>query len=118
MNDKMKIGFFGAVLFLFAVNLQAQDNSKPLKNPPPSDAVTGYTYDFDKTQSLIIERIITPKTTNADVQVFLDQPDFPLLAKGKSIDDVYKDKLRVWMEKNPNLILNTLKNRSDIVHPF
>ncbi len=118
MNSKLRKLSYVFVLFVFATCLRAQDNSKSLKNPPPSDAVTGYTYDFDKAQALIIERILDPKSSNIDAQPLIDKTDFPFPAKTKVIDEIYKNKLQVWMEKNPNLIITILKNRSDIVHPF
>lgn len=116
----MKMNLKSAALFtalFFATAVNAQDNGTRLQTPP-SDVSSGYTYDFDKTQSLILSRITNPDKSNSIVQVFLDQKDFPALASGKKIDSNYKDELRKWMEKNPDLILNTLKSRTDIVTKY
>jgi hypothetical protein len=117
MKSNLKIigVFCGA--FLFSLSLNAQ-NTKEAKPVVASDVNAGYTYDFDKANKLIIERITNPNTTNTDVQVFLDQPDFPKLPKGKTIDATYKEHLSKWMEKNPDLIINTLKSRKDIVTQY
>ena len=110
------------VLFLTAVlicSLQYSSVAQTSKKvTPPSDAASGYTYDFDKTNDLIIERLLHPTTSNNDVQIIIDEKTFPKLNKGQSIDADYKKKLASWIEKNPNLIINNLKNRKDIVHPF
>lgn len=114
LNLKIATIILGA---LMSQGLSAQSNTEK-KTTPASDVNTGYTYDFDKTMDLITDRITSPNKSNADVQVFLDQPDFPVLAIGKNIDANYKDQLRKWMEKNPNLIINTLKPRKDIVTQY
>ncbi len=118
MKLNLKIVAFVVAAFLINTALQAQNNSEKKAAVIQSDVSTGFTYDFDKTINLITERITNPTVSNADVQVFLNQPDFPVLGKGKTIDAAYKDELRKWMEKNPNLIINTLKPRKDIVTQY
>ena len=113
---KRNLKFVGLLLAFFATTSLTSQTEK--KQVLPTDINTGYTYDFDKTQSLIIERLTNPQKSNADVQVFLDQKDFPAFTSGKKIDASYKDELRKWMEKNPNLIINTLKTRKDIVTQY
>lgn len=119
MKPNFKIAALVVGAFLMHTTINAQTNSeKKATLLPPSDVSSGYTYDFDKAISLITERITNPSTSNADVQVFLNQPDFPVLGKGKTIDAPYKDDLRKWMEKNSTLIINTLKPRKDIVTKY
>ena len=118
MKTNFKIIALVVGMFLINITINAQVNSEKKTTVLPSDVSSGFTYDFDKTISLITERITNPAKSNADVQVFLDQPDFPVLAKGKTIDAAYKDELRKWMEKNPTLIINTLKPRKDIVTQY
>lgn len=115
----MKIYIKLAGLFLglfFATSVNAQSGAK--KVTPPTDEPSGYTYDFNKVQDLIIQRITNPQKSNADAQVFLDQKDFPAIISAKKVDADYKDELRKWMEKNPDLIINTLKSRKDIVTQY
>lgn len=106
--------------FLFICTLQfssfAQTSKKAVT--PPSDAASGYTYDFDKTNDLIIERLSNPSSHNEDVKVIVEEKSFPKLKIGAAIDADYKKKVAAWVEKNPNLIISALKNRQDIVHPF
>jgi hypothetical protein len=116
MKHCLKIsGLFLALLFSTEI-VNAQTDAKKIN--PPSDAPSGYTYDFNKVMNLITERIATPTKSNADAQAFLDANDFPAAPANKVIDANYKDQLRIWMEKNPNLIINTLKHRKDIVTQY
>jgi len=110
-------------LFLFVfvlvcnISFFAQE-SKQVKNTPPSDAPSGFTYDFDKTQNLIVDRLSNPNEFNKDVQILISASDFPVLKTGETINSAYREKIRIWMEKNPTLIINTLKHRNDIVKPY
>jgi hypothetical protein len=116
MKSYIKLAGLLLAICAFSNGMHAQSHAK--KTTAPSDVNTGYTYDFIKARDLIIERVTKPNASNADVQVFLDQSDFPVLGKGKSVDADYNEKLKVWMEKNPNLIINTLKPRTDIVTQY
>jgi hypothetical protein len=107
------------IVALFSANLAfSQTQKTAVKKTPPSDQPSGYTYDFDKTQHLILDRLNNPGAFNADVQPLLNDKDFPVLTKGQSPDAAFLSNLRTWMEKHPDLIINTLKNRNDIVHPY
>lgn len=117
MKTKLKITGFVLMLFTFSSVVKAQDAPKSDQSIS-SDVPGGFTYDFNKTMNLIIERINAPSKNNADVKIFLDQKDFPTTPANKTIDASYKDQLRIWMEKNPNLIINTLKHRKDIVTQY
>lgn len=88
------------------------------KVTPPSDAPSGYVYDFDKTNALIIERLSNPNSSNEDAKIIVEEKTFPKLNKGQTIDADYKMRLASWIEKNPNLIISTFKNRNEIVHPY
>jgi hypothetical protein len=116
MKHLLKIsGLFLAFLFSTEM-LNAQTTAK--KASPPSDASSGYTYDFDKVMNLMTERITAPAKSNAIAQTLLDAADFPAAPSNKVIDANYKGQLKTWMEKNPDLIINTLKSRKDIVTQF
>lgn len=108
-----------AIIFslFFTINkVQAQSNNSP--NSAPSDAVTGYTYDFDVAKKLIIDFQIKPNETNSIVKPIVKQKSFPKIGSNKPEDISYNEKLKEWMEKNPSLIIETLKSRTDIVVPF
>ena len=98
-------------------SLSAQNNPSKLKSAP-SDAPSGFTYDFDKTRSLLIDYQINPGKHNNDVAELVKSKDFPKLQKNQSADAAYYDKVRIWMEANPSKIITTLKHREDIVRPF
>jgi len=52
MKNKIKITALLIAMFAFTATINAQSTEK--KPTPPSDALSGFTYDFDKAQSLII----------------------------------------------------------------
>ncbi len=108
--------FLTSVLICFLqFSFFAQTNKKSI---PPSDAASGYTYDFDKTNELVLERISNPNTSNADVKPIVNETSFPKLNSGATIDADYKKKVADWIEKHPDLIISTFKNRKEIVHTF
>lgn len=117
MKTKLRIAGLVLMMFAFTSAVNAQTTSEK-KSTPPTDIPSGYTYDFAKTMNLIIDRIVSPKKSNADVQLLLDTPDFPTVPKNKNVDEAYKGLLRTWMEKNPAVIINTLKSRTDIVTQY
>jgi hypothetical protein len=108
---------FAAVLGFTRSYGQSNNNNSNTANKPASDAVTGYTYDWNLSQQLIFDRITAPSEANKDAQPLLDAPGFPAYT-GKKIDENYKNTVREWMEKNSALIISTLKHRKDIVTPF
>lgn len=114
----MKQILFLTTLFIFALQFSSSAQTNKKASTPPSDAPSGYTYDFDKTNELIIERLSNPSSVNEDVKIIVEEKSFPKLNKGASIDTDYKKKVAAWVEKNPDLIISVLKNRKDIVHPF
>lgn len=117
MKNNLKITALALMLLAFSTAIKAQDAAKS-DQTINSDLLSGYTYDFNKTMNLIVERITAPSKNNADVKVFLDHKDFPAPPANKTIDAAYKDQIRIWMEKNSTLIINTLKSRKDIVTQY
>lgn len=103
--------FFGVMIH---TDLSAQTSKKPI----PSDAVTGYVYEFDAAQKLIIERQVHPADQNADVQPIIESKNFPKISDLKKVTDSDLEKLKVWMESNPSIIIETLKSRKEIVHAY
>ncbi|MDO9001102.1 MAG: hypothetical protein Q7W45_15160 [Bacteroidota bacterium] len=93
----------------------AQTNKK---KSAPSDAATGYTYNFDKANELIFERLLNPNSSNMDVKSIVEEKSFPKLSNGEKIDSEYKKKVALWIEKNPNLIISNFKNRKDVVQSY
>ena len=93
----------------------AQTNKK---SSAPSDAVTGFTYDLDKAVNLIVDRLANPSLANEDVKLIVEEKSFPKLNNAEKIDSVYMKKLSAWVEKNPNLIISTLKNRKEVVQSY
>ncbi|MBA3680844.1 MAG: hypothetical protein H0W73_06715 [Bacteroidetes bacterium] len=114
----MKRILFLTVLFICALQFSSVAQTDKKAVTPPSDASTGYTYDFDKTNDLIIERLSHPTSANDDVQALVEEPGFPKLNKGEKITLDYKKKVASWVESHPALVIAVLKNRKDIVHPF
>lgn len=117
MKHFLKISGLSLALFFSTEMMNAQNNTKQAV-AIPSDAPHGYTYDFDKVMGLITERITTPSKSNAIAQTLLDATDFPTVPANKVVDAGYKAQLKLWMEKNPDLIINTLKSRTDIVKQY
>lgn len=97
---------------------QATGNKTSTSTVLPSDKPNGYTYDFAKAQNIIIDRQVQPSEFNKVAQAIIDSPDFPKLNTGSSPDKTYYDTLRKWMEKNPTILIESLKSRTDIVTPY
>lgn len=110
--------FSSIILFVGGMMLFGNLNAQTSKVKAPSDAVTGYTYDFDAVKKLIIDRQINPKEDNKDVQAIIEIKGFPQLENKEKLDEAYKSKLGSWIEKNPNLIIETFKSRKEIVQSY
>jgi hypothetical protein len=117
MKKSLVFAAFLTLSFFAPVEMNAQ-SGKNVGTKAPSDAPSGYTYDFDKTRTLLVDYQINPGKQNADVAELVKSKDFPKLQKNQSADAAYYDKVRIWMEANPNKIITTLKHREDIVRPF
>lgn len=119
-----KSKFLITLFFVFAMQVSnfAQKNNQvaPSKavTTPPSDAITGYTYNYDKAKKIILDRVSNPNVSNQDAQAIVSETSFPQIGKNEKIDNAFLDKLNLWMEKNPNLIINSFKNRSDVVQQY
>ncbi len=114
MKIKKSVFFIAFLMFGMHLSFLSQNN----KAQKPSDVSSGFTYDFSKAQNLIIERLVNPNATNAEAEIIVTENNFPKLDKQKNIDAEYKEKLKVWMENNPNLIISAFKNRKEIVQAF
>ncbi len=106
------------IIFLFITFNKAQAQTNSSSSVAPSDAVTGYTYDFDAAKKIIIEHQIQPNETNVIAKPIIKQKSFPKIGNNKIADSAYHESLKVWMEKNPTIIIEALKSRKDIVIPF
>lgn len=117
MKNTLKISGLLLAFFFSTEIMNAQTNTKEAV-AIPSDAPHGYTYDFDKVMNLLTERISAPSKTNSIAQTLLDAKDFPVAPANRVVDADHKKQLKAWIEKNPDLIINTLKTRTDIVTPY
>ncbi|MGE0567728.1 MAG: hypothetical protein AB7O73_07240, partial [Bacteroidia bacterium] len=109
---------FGVISSLNAqVTSNEQASAHPVKKAP-SDQATGYTYDFELAQSLIVNCQIEPDSENQIALPITKQASFPKLKSKANLNDSYLENLKSWMEKNPDIIISTLKSREDIVHKF
>ena len=104
-----------SVFLMLSLSFKAQNNKQ---SPPPSDVSQGFTYDFDKVNQLIIDRLMNPNADNEDAKIIIEHTSFPKLKGAKMIDDVYKQKIAIWIESNPDLIISTFKHRKNIVQAF
>lgn len=112
---KRSVFLISVLFFAFQFSFFAQTKQKVSL---PSDASSGYTYDFDKANELIIERLTDPNKANEDAKVIVEEKSFPKLNQGETIDANFKKKVAAWIEKNPNLIISNFKNRKEIVHTY
>lgn len=111
--------FIALFLLLLAFSASSfSQNKESAKTTPPSDAPSGFTFDYQKTIEIIIERQVSPSKSNQDVQIILDQKDFPSLKTGEVADSKYKEILGAWIIANQSIIINTLKNRKNIVTQY
>ena len=116
MKQNLRLAGLFLALFFSTEMMNAQTNTK--QAAIPTDAPHGYTYDFNKVMNLLTERIATPSKSNAIAQTLLDAKDFPAIPANKVSDANSKMQLKTWIEKNPDLIINTLKTRTDIVSQY
>jgi hypothetical protein len=112
---KRSVFFISVLFFAFQFTFFAQAKQKVSL---PSDASSGYTYDFDKANELIIDRLSNPNKDNEDAKVIVEEKSFPKLSQGQSIDSNFKKKVAAWIEKNPSLIISNFKNRKEIVYTY
>jgi hypothetical protein len=111
-NMKLIALFFGAFLFLNDLNAQTTSTLAP------SDANTSYTYDFDLAKKLIIDHQLKSTSENSIAKPIVESLNFPKLTSKSELNQAYHEKLQIWMEKNPNVIIESLKSRKEIVHSF
>lgn len=84
----------------------------------PSDAPSGYTYDFNLAQQMIIERQVKPSSKNQLAQAIIDKKDFPLIGNKNDVSETYLETLKKWMEQNPSVIIDALKSNKEIVQQY
>jgi hypothetical protein len=112
---KKSVFFTSALIVTLQFSFFAQTNKKVT---PASDAASGYTFDFDKTNELLIERLANPNKFNEDAKIIIEEKSFPKLIQGEKIDSDYRKKVAAWVEKNPTLIISNFKNRKEIVYTY
>ena len=106
-----------AITVFFSISFfsQAQNN---IKIKAPSDIEHGFTYDFDKTNDLILDRLTNPNDSNADASKIIDNITFPKPPNIKAISEFQKKEIAEWIENHPDLIISTFKHRKNIVHEY
>jgi hypothetical protein len=106
-----------AISIFFSISFfsQAQNNNK-IK--APSDLEHGFTYDFDKANELVIDRLINPCSSNEDVAIIIENKTFPKPVNPKILNESQKKEIAEWIESHPDFIISALKHRENIVHEY
>ncbi len=86
----------------------------------PSDASSGYTYDFDKITELVHKEIKAQSSQPKDIEVqqLINSPGFPKVDNKSAITIAEKTAISNWIQENGNLVIKLFINRKDIVTPF
>lgn len=113
----MKYQFFliFTVIVMFQFNSLAQENTKTM---PSSDEPHGFTFDFDKVNASIIERIKNPTESNDYIKVITEDKSFPSLLRGEKFDDTFILKIKDWIETHQSIVIAVFKQKKDIVQEF
>ena len=104
-----------SVFFSISFFSQAQNNNK-IK--APSDIEHGFTFDFDKTNDLILDRLSNPNASNEDVLTIIENKTFPKPVNPKMLNEIQKKEIAEWIESHPDLIISTFKHRKNMVHEY
>ena len=112
---KKSVFITAALVCSLQISVFAQTNNEIM---PPSEAPHGFTYDFDKVNAIIIDRLVKPSSANEIASVLVEETNFPKLVKGSEIDQEYKKNIVKWIESHQALIISTFKNRNDIVQSY
>jgi hypothetical protein len=100
---------------IFSFNSIAQSNSNSI---PRSDESHGFTFDFDKVNASIIERIKNPTQANDYIKVITEDKSFPILSKDEKFDDIFSLKIKYWIETHQSIVIAVFKQKKDIVQEF
>lgn len=111
---KFKLAFLAA---FFCVSGTMSAQAQKTTSNPPSDAQTGFTYDFDKALDLVKERIQFPTKKNEDAQILINDETFPKLKYGQS-DAEYLKNVGTWIQENPYKVIEAFKARTEIVQRY
>ncbi|MDI9342241.1 MAG: hypothetical protein QM534_16825 [Sediminibacterium sp.] len=115
-----KILFFLVCSFCYTVYHAQQAAPSPTKDyKAPSDAPSGYTYNFDKVFAALWSEMSAPSGNNQSPEYqLIHSKDFPKTTQTLHNEVYGKALLRKWMEEHPDMIINAYKTREDIVTPF
>lgn len=113
----MKVSIFITV-FCIGILSNTDLKAQTAKVTYPSDAPSGYTYDFNLAQQMIIERQVKPSIQNQLAQPIIDKKDFPLIGSKKDVSENYLETLKKWMEQNPSVIIDAFKSNKEIVQQY
>ena len=102
----------------FGLCQQANINSD--ERIPPSDRyASGYTYDWDKGYSAIVDFILNPNGKNQEASVIVKRKDFPqILSTSGPLSSNEEKQIKLWMEAHSNEIIQAFINRNDIVTAY
>ena len=100
---------------MFQFNSLAQENTKTM---PSSDEPHGFTFDFDKVNASIIDRIKNPTESNEYIKVIIEDKSFPSLLRDENFDDTFSLKVKDWIETHQSVVIAVFKHRKDIVQEF
>ena len=102
-------------IVLFSFNSIAQSNSNTL---PSSDDPHGFTFDFDKVNAAIIDRLKNPTELNAYIKVITEDKSFPKLLPNEILSESFYLSLKKWIETHQSNVIAVFKQRKDIVQEF
>ena len=113
----MKYQFFliFTVIVMFQFNSLAQENTKTM---PSSDEPHGFTFDFDKVNASIIDRLKNPTELNAYIKVITEDKSFPKLLPNEILSESFYLSLKKWIETHQSNVIAVFKHRKDIVQEF
>jgi hypothetical protein len=106
-------------LILFAsfnfISAQTNPNSNA-----PSDATTGYTYNYDKVFTLVCNELLNKTNVIIDneANVLIGKSNFPKIGNVNTLTTNQKTTVANWIQANGNLVIEVFKNRKDIVTQF
>ena len=112
---KYHIFLIFTLIVMFQFNSLAQDNTTTM---PSSDEPHGFTFDFDKVNASIIDRLKNPTEQNAYIKVITEDKSFPKLLPNEILSESFYLSLKKWIETHQSNVIAVFKHRKDIVQEF
>ncbi len=106
-----------SIIFTFCLGIFSVNAQTSKKQNLPSDAQSGFTYNYDKVFSLLSHEAVNPSLSNNPALSLVKSNDFPKLSSTTLTAQDF-DLIKKWMDAHPNQIIEAYKNDSQIVTPF